>query len=76
MKLLDVLKALSSNNASITIIDQTETALITFNAAGYNSVESDLGTRKVKRIKVDSDKAISVYITDEVISGSILPIGG
>lgn len=68
MKLIEVLKALANNTgASITLVDINEVELITFNAAGYKAVESDLGNRKVKRIKVDTATAISVYIDDEVI---------
>ena len=91
MKLIEVLKALANNTAAgITIVDINEVALITFNAAGYKSIESDLGNRKVKRIKVTSATDIAVYIDDEIIqnettpqddntdpvNGSVQPVGG
>lgn len=91
MKLIEVLKALANNTAAgITIVDINEVALITFNAAGYKSIESDLGNRKVKRIKVTSATDIALYIDDEIIedettpqddntvpvNGSVQPVGG
>lgn len=55
MQLLDLLVALSGNaNLNITLTDKTGSELITFNAGGYGSVESDLGTRIVERVTVCS----------------------
>ena len=65
MALSDLLVTLTSNQKLfITLADDNDTALITFNAAGYTSVESDLGSRVVKRIKIESPSAITVTLED------------
>ena len=65
MALSDLLVTLTSNQKLfITLADDNGTALITFNAAGYTSVESDLGSRVVKRIKIESPSAITVTLED------------
>lgn len=69
MKLIDLLKALSANKAlNITLIDSSEESLITFNAAGYSSVEGDLGERTVKKVTVASVNSVSVVIEDAATS--------
>ena len=61
MTLAEILAALSSNtNVNITLTDDQDNQLITFNAAGFAAVESDLGTRKVKRIKINSGTAVTI----------------
>ena len=63
MVLSDLLVALANNSKLfITLIDG-ETELISFNAAGYESVESDLGARTVDKIIVDSVSVIKVVLT-------------
>lgn len=63
MALSDLLVALKDNaKLYVTLIDG-ETELISFNAAGYESVESDLGARTVDKIIVDSVSVIKVYLT-------------
>ena len=52
IKLIDLLKALSSNtNINIRLLDDNDITLIEFPATYYKSIESDLGSREVKRIK-------------------------
>jgi hypothetical protein len=63
MALSDLLVALKDNaKLYVTLIDG-ENELISFNAAGYESVESDLGARTVEKIIVDSITFIKVYLT-------------
>jgi len=63
MALSDLLVALASNQKLyITLADNDGTALITFNAVGYTSVESDLGARIVKKITIDSPSAVTVTL--------------
>lgn len=65
MQLSDLLVALSGNkNLYITLMDDNDKALITFNAEGYESVEGDLGSRTVKRIKVTSPSTMSISLED------------
>ena len=65
MTLSELLTALSSNtNVNITLMDDADNQLITFNAAGYGAVESDLGTRKVKRIKISSGTSVVISVED------------
>lgn len=64
MKLSDLLAALSNNeNVDVTLLDSKDIKLITFNAAGYVAVESELGKRIVRRIKITS--ATNVFISVE-----------
>lgn len=68
LKLLDVLTALSKNKGvNITLKNSEDVALITFNAAGYASVESDLTLRKVDRITIDSETSITILLNDESV---------
>ena len=65
MHLTDLLVALSGNaNLFVTLTDKTGGELITFNAAGYTSVESDLGTREVLKITLDSLNKVSIALED------------
>ena len=65
MTLTNLLEALANNaKLYITLADKNGNDLITFNAAGYESVESDLGTREVNRIEVASPSAITVVLED------------
>lgn len=55
MKLSDLLLALASNsNLTITLLDSSDKELITFKISGYESIESELNDRIVKRIKIFS----------------------
>ena len=65
MALSDLLVALSGNtNLYLTLTDKTGVEMITFNAAGYESVESDLGTRVVLKITLDSLNKVSIALDD------------
>ena len=65
MTLTDLLVALASNQKLyITLKDKEGNDLITFNAAGYESVESDLGSRVVKKITVGSPAEVSIVLED------------
>lgn len=65
MALSDLLVALSNNQKLyITLADLAGDALITFNAAGYESVENDLGSRVVKRVTVESPNAVTITLED------------
>ena len=65
MNLSDLLVALSGNkNLYVSLLDSTDNPIITFDAAGYEAVESDLGTRVVKRIKINSPTSVSVSLED------------
>lgn len=65
MLLKDLLAALSNNSTlSITLIDDNDNILITFNAAGYNTISSDLGERKVKRVKIVSTTSVTIAVED------------
>ena len=63
MTLGALLAALSSNaNVNITLMDSNDTALITFVASGYASIESDLGSRNVSTVKVNSSTSITITL--------------
>ena len=62
MNLSDLLAALSSNAVNITLLDENNEPLITFGAAGYTSIESDLGVRIVRKITISSGKDISISL--------------
>lgn len=63
MILIDLLAALSSNtNVNITLMDSNDTALITFGASGYGSIESDLGSRTVDTIKVNGSTSLTISL--------------
>jgi len=65
MILSDLLVALANNQKLyITLNDKSGNELITFKAAGYTSVESDLGAREVNRIKIDSPNAVAITLED------------
>lgn len=69
MKLIDVITAMGEGNINpkveVTILDNTDAQLITYMSGGYASVESDLGTKKVKRIKINSATQVTVSISNE-----------
>ena len=69
MKLIDVLTALGTGNINpkvdVTILDNTDNVLITYGSGGYASVESDLGDRVVKQIKINSATLVTVAISDD-----------
>lgn len=65
MKLSDVLKALAANdNLTITLVDVDGVKLISFNAAGYESVESDLQEHEAKKIQITNTKEVTIVIGD------------
>ena len=69
MKLGELLEALGANGANpdvnVTIIDNNDVKLITYNAAGYGSIESDLSAKKVKKIVINTMTAVTVYIDND-----------
>lgn len=65
MTLSDVLKSLANNtNLNITLIDKDDNTLVTFGATGYESIESDLQTHEVTKIKIVSAKDITLVLGD------------
>lgn len=77
MKLLDLLKALSFNtNVGITLVDSDEFELITFNAVGYKAVESELGKKKVKKVKIASATSIVIVLDEDEAADEPEPEGG
>lgn len=65
MTLSDLLVALSDNpSLFITLTDTEGVAMITFNAGGYENVESDLGAREVEKITIDSLNKIAIALKD------------
>jgi hypothetical protein len=74
MKLSDLLKALSYNtNVNVTLLDPEDVELITFNAVGYKAVESELGKKKVKKIKIDSATAVTIALDEEEVTEETEP---
>lgn len=69
MKLSDLLKALAFNTAlNVTLVDSEEAELITFNAVGYKAVESELGKKKVKKVKVTSATTVMIVLDEEEVT--------
>ena len=65
MKLSDVLKALANNaDLKITLIDSNDAELVTFNAPGYESIETDITERDVKRISIVTATLAKITIED------------
>lgn len=65
MTLSDLLVALSGNkNLFVKLVDSTGEAIITFDAGGYEAVESDLGTRAVDSVDITSPTMVTVAIAD------------
>jgi len=65
MTLIETLAALSNNtNVNITLVDDQDNTLITFNAVCYQTVESDLGARVVKYIKVSSGTLLTIALKE------------
>lgn len=65
MRLSDVLRALSYNtNVSVTLVDKDENTLVTFGATGYESIESDLQTHEVVKIKIVGSKEVTLILGD------------
>ena len=64
MTLRKLLEVLSINtNVTITLIDENDTNVITFNAPGYNAVEGDLlDGSEVKRVKIVSSNVVMIFI--------------
>ena len=65
MTLAQLLETLESNeNTNIQLIDSTDKTLVIFNCAGWESIESDLGARVVKKVAVLSAAVVKVIIAD------------
>lgn len=63
MTLNQLLTAMAGNtNTNIALIDSDDSAMITFNASGYASIESDLLSRTVSTITI-GQKAVTVKLT-------------
>ena len=69
MKLIDLITAMGDGDLNpkvdVTILDNSDVPLITYLSGGYASIESDLGPRKVKRIKINSATQVTVSISDQ-----------
>ena len=69
MKLIDLLTAIGKDNVNpkvnVTVYDNDNNALITYNAGGYSWVESELGPKKVKKVQIASVQLINVFIDNE-----------
>ena len=69
MKLIDLLTAMGEDDLNpkvdVTILDNTDKPLITYLSGGYASVESDLGPKKVKRVKINSATQVTIAISDQ-----------
>ena len=62
MKLSEALAALSSNKVAITIMDENDNALITFDAAGYESIKDEISERNVKDILITAVNKVSISL--------------
>lgn len=69
MKLIDLITAMGDGDLNpkvdVTILDDSDVPLITYLSGGYASIESDLGPRKVKRIKINSATQVTVSISNQ-----------
>lgn len=66
MTLLETLTALSGNEKLfVTIKDGEGTELVTFNASGYPSIESDLEASVVDTIEIISQQKVTVNLAAE-----------
>lgn len=66
MTLLETLTALSGNEKLfVTIKDSEGTELVTFNASGYPSIESDLESKVVDSIEIISQQKVTVNLVAE-----------
>ena len=63
MTLSDLLVALADNDKQFITLVDGETELITFNAAGYQSVESDITARTVDKITIVDPCRIKILLT-------------
>lgn len=63
MTLTQALTALAGNTTvNINLVDSDGSAMITFNAGGYANIESDLFSRTVKSITINSSKLVTVQL--------------
>ena len=62
MTLSDLLVALAGNTKQFITLVDGETSLITFNAAGYASVESDITERTVETITIVDPNNIKIVL--------------
>jgi len=66
MTLLETLTALSGNEKLfVTIKDSEGTELVTFNASGYPSIESDIESKVVDSIEIISQQKVTVNLVVE-----------
>jgi hypothetical protein len=66
MTLLETLTALSGNEKLfVTIKDSEGTELVTFNASGYPSIESDLEAKVVDSIEIISQQKVTINLVAE-----------
>ena len=65
MTLSDLLVALSGNTDQYIKLVDGETELITFNAGGYESVESDITARTVDSITIVDPRTIKILLVSE-----------
>ena len=63
MTLTQALTALAGNtNLNVNLIDSDDSAMIVFNAAGYENIESDLFSRTVKAITINSSNLVTIKL--------------
>ena len=64
MTLNQLLVAMKDNvNTNICIVESDGTKLITFNAGGYASVESDLLARQVSTVSINTMALVTIKLT-------------
>lgn len=67
MTLTDTLASLAGNlNLNVSLVDSDDTEMIRFNAAGYQNIESDLFSRIVDSITINSSSIVTIKLASAV----------
>ena len=67
MTLTDALASLAGNlNLNVSLVDNDDTEMIRFNAAGYQNIESDLFSRIVDSITINSSSIVTIKLASAV----------
>lgn len=67
MTLTDALASLAGNlNLNVSLVDSDDTEMIRFNAAGYQNIESDLFSRIVDSITINSSSIVTIKLASAV----------
>jgi hypothetical protein len=67
MTLTDALASLAGNlNLNVSLVDSDDTEMIRFNAAGYQNIESDLFSRTVDSITINSSSIVTIKLASAV----------